>query len=120
VATTGTDTGSVTDHPRPWSGVGDVGGLVGLYDVPSDTSGAALYAQTKPESETETEGSYDIAPSQSFRDRPPPLLPSHTPNNSSGGVGVGVGRNVEHVGATSAGVGQSTSGIGVARTGKEI
>jgi len=57
VATTVTDT---PHHRRPRSGGVGVEVLIGFYDVPRDTSAAALDTQT--ESETEIEGSYDLAP----------------------------------------------------------
>ena len=66
VATMVTDSGSVIHHPKPRPGVGaGVEGLVGFYDVPTNTSGAAHDMQIKPE----TEGSYDTTPSQLSRDR---------------------------------------------------
>ena len=73
VATTVTDSGVVIHHPRPRPGVGVW--LVGLYDVSTDTSGD------------------NVPPSDEDGHRPgagPDTL-SCTPNNRSGGVGVGVG-----------------------------
>ena len=74
------DTGSVIHHPRLRSGVG-VGGMAGFYDAPRKTSGDDIPRDTSSGEgksadgsrdtsgtdghiETETEGSYDTAPSQ--------------------------------------------------------
>ena len=136
VATTVTDSGSVIHHPRPRPGVG-VEGLVGYYDVSRDTSGddgpppgAGPDAQTEPEMETETEGGYDTAPSQlSEGDEPSMadllLLPHHSPAahpiRGAEAWELELGETVKRAGATSAGGGGNTSGIGgsgVVRTGR--
>jgi len=133
-----TDSGSVIHHPRPRPGVGV--GLVGLYDVSTDTSGdnvppsddgrrPGAGPDTHTEPETETEGGYDTAPSQSSEDdgdelSMADLLLSHSPAHPITGAEaweLELGETVKHVGATSAGVGGSTSGIGgsgVVRTGR--
>ena len=132
VATTVTDSGSVIHHPRPRPGVG-VEGLVGYYDVsretsgddvppPSDDAGAGPDTQTEPE----TEGGYDIAPSQlSEGDEPSMadllLLSHHSPAaypiTGAEAWELELGETVKRA----AGAGGSTSGIGgtgVVRTGR--
>ncbi|KIK05986.1 hypothetical protein K443DRAFT_3518 [Laccaria amethystina LaAM-08-1] len=97
VATTVTDSESVIHHPGPLPGVGvGVEGLVGLYDAPRDTSGAAM--QTKPE----TEGSYDAAPS---------II-----QGRAEAWELELGETVQRVGAMSAGAG--VGGSGVVRMGR--
>ena len=134
VATTVTDSGSVIHHPRPRPGVG-VEGLVGYYDVsretsgddvppPSDDAGAGPDAQAVPEMETETEGGYDTAPSQlSEGDEPSMadlLLSHHSPAahpiTGAEAWELELGETVKRAGATSAGGGESTSGV--VRTGR--
>jgi hypothetical protein len=102
-----TDCGSVIHHPRPRSGVGVGGSVVGFYDVPRHTSGDDILSDTSSgdgkgadssrntsctdgDIETEAEGGYDTAPSQLSRERDGdgdgdepsiadlPLPPSHT------------------------------------------
>ena len=129
IATTVTDSGSVIHHPRPRPGVG-VEGLVGYYDVSRYASGdnvpplsAGLDTHTEPEAETE--GGYDTTPSQlsegdklSMADLL--LLPHHSPAahpiTGAEAWELELGETVKCAGATSVGIGRSTSGV--VRTGR--
>ena len=136
VATTVTDSGRVIHHPRPRPGVGV--GLVGLYDVPKDTSGDNVRPPSDdarrpgPDTQTEpeTEGGNDAAPSQLSEDGTgdepsmADLLFSHSPVHPMTGADaweLELGETVKHAGATSAGVGGRTcriGGSGVVGTGR--
>ena len=89
VVTIVTDIRSVIHHSRSRSGAGvaKVEGLARSYDVQRDTSGAALDTWTKLEiapSQLSGDGDGDgTGRGQTKHCGPPPLPPSHTPNNRS-------------------------------------
>ena len=118
VATTVTDIRSVIYRSRPWSGDGV--GLAGFYNVQRDMSGAALdrLNQNRHRRKLRHRSVTIIQGRRWGRGRgqtkhhgpPPPIPPSHTPNNRSCARELELDQTLKCVGAAFAGVGAGIGG----------